>query len=148
MEVILLKDVEKLGKRGEIVNVRDGFGRNFLIPRSLAIPASRQNRAFLETQKVQTAKRQTQKKQGAEALAQRLQALKLRMEMAVGEKDKLFGSVTTHDLAEALARQGVTLDKKQFHLPEPIRSLGPHPVTVELEAGVKVNLQVEVVKKS
>ena len=147
MEVILLKDVEKLGKRGEVVNVRDGFGRNFLFPQTLAIPATRQNRAFLETQKNHEAKRRSKKKQEAETLAEKLQSLTLTLEVAAGEKDKLFGSVTTQDLAEALARSGVSLDKKQFHFSEPIKSLGRHAVTVELEAHVKATLQVEVIKK-
>lgn len=146
MEVILLRDVEKLGKRGEVVNVRDGFGRNFLLPRSLAIAATRSNRAFLEAQKKRTAKRLTEKKEEAEETAERLKSVRLRLEMAVGEKDKLFGAVTAQDLAEALRERGFNLDKKQIRLPEPIRSLGTHTVIVELNSDVKPTLQVEVVK--
>lgn len=147
MEVILLKDVEKLGKQGQVVQVRDGFGRNYLVPRSLAAVATRENRAFAEAQKAQAAKRQTYKKEEAEGLAQALQAKPVQIEVKVGENEKLFGSVTPQDLADALKRSGFSLNKKQIHLTEPIRSLGRHSVTVELGPGVKTALQVEVVKK-
>jgi large subunit ribosomal protein L9 len=148
MEIILLKDVEKVGRKGEIVSVRDGFGRNFLLPRTLALPATPENRAQLETEKRRAAERRTQKKQEAEKLAEKLASLRLRVPVAVGEKDKLFGSVTSQDVAEAAAREGITLDKKQLILSEPIRSLGTHAVIVELDPNVKTTLQVEVVKKS
>lgn len=147
MQVILLKDIEKLGKRGELVQVRDGFGRNFLLPRSLALPATRENQAFVEKRRLRTQDRSTQKKQEAEALAEKLQALTLRIPVATGEKEKLFGSVTAQDLAQALAEQGIPVAKKQVHLPEPIRTLGRHTVTLELGQSVKANLSVEVVKK-
>ena len=148
MEVILLKAVEKLGKRGEVVTVRDGYGRNLLFPRSLALPATRQNRAFLETQKLQAAKRKNQKREEAQTLAERFQSLKLRIEVTAGEKDKLFGSVTSQDVAEALAQKGISIDKKRIHLPEPIRSLGKHTVSLELESEVKAPLQVEIIKNA
>ena len=147
MEVILLKDVEKLGKKGEVVNVRDGFGRNYLLPSSLALRATRENRARLEAEKKRSAERQGRKREEAEKLAQSLQSLALRLEVAVGEKDKLFGSVTAQDLADAFKQKGIVLDKKQFHLSEPIRSLGTHAVTVDLGAEVKSTLQVEIVRK-
>lgn len=148
MEIILLKDVEKVGRKGEIVSVRDGFGRNFLLPRALALPATPANRTQLETEKRRAAQRRTQKKQEAEKLAEKLASLRLRVPVAVGEKDKLFGSVTSQDVAEAAEREGITLDKKQLILSEPIRSLGTHAVIVELDPNVKTTLQVEVVKKS
>ncbi|MBI4116037.1 MAG: 50S ribosomal protein L9 [Candidatus Omnitrophica bacterium] len=147
MEVILLKDVEKLGKRGEVVAVRDGFGRNFLIPRSLALPATRVNKAFLEAEKKHASVRKTHKKEDAAKLAERIATLVLRLPVSVGEKDKLFGSITAQDLAEALKREGISIDKKQFRLEEPIRSLGAHKVTIDLEREVKATLQVEVIKK-
>ena len=147
MELILLKDVEKLGKKGEVVSVRDGFGRNFLLPRSLALPATRENRLLNENEKKRAAKRRDQKKEEAAKLAESLISLHLRLEVKVGEKDKLFGSVTAQDLAEAFKQQGISLDKKQIHLSEPIRSLGVHPVTVDLGADVKPTLHVEIIKK-
>lgn len=148
MEIILLKDVEKVGKRGEVVNVRDGFGRNFLLPRALALPATRENEALIEREKKQTAERRARKKSKAEALAQKLESLRLRLEVEAGEKDKMFGSLTAQDLQEALAQKGISLDKKQFQLPEPLRSLGTHTVTLELDPEVRASLQVEVIKKT
>ena len=147
VEIILLKDVEKLGKRGEAVNVRDGFGRNFLLPRGLAIPATRENKNRIEKEKKQASDRKARLRSESEKLAQKIASLDLTLEARVGEKDKLFGSVTTQDLAEALAKKGISVDKKQLSLSEPIRSLGKHTVTVELGPEVKSTFQVEVVKK-
>lgn len=148
MEIILLKDIEKVGKRGEVVSVKDGFGRNFLLPRGLALPATRENQTLIEREKKRVEARASRKKSEAEQLARQLASLRLRIEAAVGEKDKMFGSVTPQDLKEAVAKQGISLDKKQFRLSEPIRSLGIHPVTVELDSEVKATLQVEVTKKA
>lgn len=148
MEIILLKDVEKLGKKGEAVNVRDGFGRNFLLPRGLALVATRENRSRAEAEKKQTAARKARGKAGAEAMAHKLERVELRLEVKVGEKDKLFGSVTAQDLADALQRRGFSIDKKQIHLPEPLRSLGKHAVSVELAPEVKASLEVELVKNA
>ncbi len=147
MEIILLKDVEKVGKRGEVASVRDGFGRNFLFPRGLALPATRENRVLIEQETKRAEARASRKKSEADKLAQQLASLRLRIEVSVGEKDKMFGSVTPQDLQEALAQKGISLDKKQFRLSEPIRSLGMHPVTLELDSKVKATLQVEVTKK-
>ena len=147
MEIILIKDVDKVGRQGDLVNVRDGFGRNFLFQHNLAVPATKENRAFVETGKKRAEARRAREKKEAEVLAQKIESLHLRLEAAVGEKDKLFGSVTSQDLAQALAGEQIAVDKKQFQLPEPIRSLGAHAVSIELEAGVKATLQVEIVKK-
>ena len=148
MEVILLKDVEKLGRKGEAVSVRDGFGRNFLLPRAWAIPATSKNQARVEAEKKRLTARRAQEKEKAEQLAQKLQSVELRLPMPAGEKDKLFGSVTPQDISEALKSQGFILDKKKIHLAEPIRSLGKHAVTLELDQDVKAAVQVEVVKKA
>ena len=148
MQVILMKDVERLGKRGESISVRDGFGRNFLIPRRLAVPATRDNLAQSEVQKKLEAGRKTRKRDEAAKLAESLAALELRLEVSAGEKDKVFGSVTAQDLSEALAKKGFPVEKKQFKLSEPLRSLGKHQVTVELAPEVKATLQVELIKKS
>lgn len=147
MEVILLKDVEKLGKKGEVVNIRDGYGRNFLLPSSLALPATRANKAWAEAEKKRAGQRLAGKKGAAEELAKTIASCKLRLEVAVGEKDRLFGSVTSQDLVDALKEKRILLDKKQLCLTEPLRSLGVHSVTVDLDAGVKSALQVEITKK-
>ncbi len=146
MQIILLKDVDKLGRRGEVVNVRDGYGRNFLFPRGFALPATSENQARLEVEKKQTGKKQAQKKEEAEKLAQQIEAIQLRLPVKVGEKEKLFGSVTSQDLAKALQGEGVRLDKKRILISEPIKSLGKHEVAVELDGGVKARLRVEVIK--
>ena len=147
MELILLKDVEKLGKKGEVVNVRSGFGRNFLLPHSLALPASRENRVRLEAEKKRTAERKGRKSEEVEKLAKSLGSLSLCIEVAVGEKDKLFGAVTAQDVALAFKEKGFDLDKKQIHFSEPIKSLGAHTVIVELEGGVKTSVPVEIINR-
>ncbi len=148
MEIILVKDVEKLGKRGESVDVRDGFARNFLIPHSLAVPATEENRKRAQTQQKLEAGRKEKKRTEAEKLGGLVTATVLKFELKAGEKEKLFGSVTTQDLSDALAEKGISIDKKHFRLAEPLRSLGKHGVTVELAPEVKVTLQVEIVKKA
>lgn len=147
MEVILLKDVEKVGKKGEVVQVRDGFGRNYLLPRVLALQATRENRAGFENEKKFAARRRGREKAAAEKLAERLSSLKLVVEVEAGEQDKLFGAVTASDLVEALKAQGFALDKKQVLLSEPIKTLGLHEVALELDREVRPTLRVEVVKK-
>ena len=147
MQVILLKDVEKVGKQGEVVQVRDGFGRNFLFTHKLALPATKENRTFNESRKTQETKRRTHQREEATQLAQAIQAQTVRIEVKTGEGDKLFGSVTAQDVVEALRRAGFSLDKKQVHLEESIRTLGRHAVTVDLAPEVKAAVQVEVVKK-
>ena len=147
MEIILLQDIEKLGKRGEVVNVRKGYGRNFLLPHKLALPATDENRTALEFEKRRAAERKERSKEEALKLSDELAKLKLRLEVKVGEKGKIFGSVTAKNLAEALNERGITVDRRQIHLPQPIRSLGIHSVTVELHPEVKPAVEVDVVKK-
>ena len=148
MEIILLQDVDKLGKKGATVNVKDGFGRNYLFPHGLALPATRENKTRVEIQKKQARGQQERKKAGAEGLAQQVASLVLQIEAKVGEKDKLFGSVTSQDIAKALLEKGISIDKKRIHLPEPLRSLGKHKVDLELDEGVKAHLQVEIVRNA
>lgn len=147
MEIILLKDAGKLGRQGEVVTVRDGFGRNYLLPRALAVQATEKNRVLLESEKRLALKRRAQDKEKAQKLAERLKQLSLHLEVQTGEKGKLFGSVTVQDLADALKAQGLAVDKRQIHLSEPIRSLGTHSVTVELDSEVKVTLEIEILSK-
>lgn len=146
MQIILLKDVDKLGKRGEMVQVSDGYGRNFLFPRGLALPATRANQTRIEIEKRQLEKKEVRKKEEALKLAERIESLHLRLLVKVGEKEKLFGSVTAHDLAKALEEKGIRVNKRNIFLSEPIKNLGKHEIVIELEAGVKGRLRVEVVK--
>lgn len=148
MELILTENVEKVGRKGDVVRVRDGFGRNFLIPRSLAIPSTRANQEFVSEQKVRAEKRRDKERAEAQTASEKLSKVKVTIESAAGEKDKLFGSITAEDISEALRQQGHTYDKKHIQMKEAIRSLGSHPVTVEIHPQVKATIIVEVVKKS
>lgn len=148
MEVILLQDVEKIGRKGKIVRVKDGYGRNFLLPRGLALVSTAANRKFVEELRVRAEKRYAQEKEKAEQQAGKMKDLKLQAEAAAGEQGKLFGSVTADNIRELLEEKGHKFEKKQIHLKEPIRSLGIHEVTVELYPQVKVVVPVEVVPKS
>jgi large subunit ribosomal protein L9 len=147
MELILTKDVEKVGRKGDVVKVRDGFARNFLLARSLAIPSTRANREFVEDQKVRNTKRRDKEKTEAAKLAEKLSSVKIQIQSASGEKDKLFGSVTAEDISQALAQQGYKYDKKHVLLKEAIRSLGSYSVAVEIYPQIKATINVEVVKK-
>lgn len=148
MELLLLQDVDKVGRKGDVVRVRDGFGRNFLIPRSLGLPSTRANQQFVQEQKARATKKHAAAKFDAEDKARQLNQLKLTLHATAGEQDKLFGSVTAEDICEALAKKGFQIDKKHIHLNEPIRSLGPHSVTVEVFPQVKAAVTVDVVRKS
>lgn len=148
MELILLKDVEKVGRKGDVVRVRDGFARNFLLPQKLGLAATRANREFVEEQKGRVKARREKEKAAAQEAAKKITEFKVTLEARAGEQGKLFGSVTSEDVAGALNRQGLSLDKKQILLKEPIRSLGSFPVTVELYPEVKTSVTVEVVSKS
>lgn len=148
MELILLQDVEKVGRKGEVVRVREGFGRNFLLARRLALVASKANEKFVQELGVRAAKRHEKEKGLAEKRAEALNQLKLTIEAQAGEGDKLYGSVTSEDIRAALEANGHVLDKKQVHLPEHIRTLGLHTVTVELYPQIKASVAVEVIRKA
>lgn len=148
MELILLKDVEQIGRKGEVIRVRDGFARNFLIPQRLALPSTRANQEFFQEQKIRVEKRQEKERQAAHAKAAEVEKIKLVIEAASGEKEKLFGSVTSEDIHLALAKSGHEIPKKHIHLKEAIRALGVHSVVVELYPQVKATIAVEVVKKA
>ena len=148
MELILLKDVEKVGQKGEVIRVREGFGRNFLIPRRLAVLCTRANQQFVEEQKNRNLARREKEKTQASSQAEKLTQLKLVLEARAGDQNKLFGSITNEDIREALNRQGYAVDRKHIHLKEAIHSLGSYTVTIELYPEVKTNVTVEVVRKS
>src|SRR4051812_37545749 len=120
MELMLTQDVENVGRKGDVVRVRDGYARNFLIPRKLATPSTRANQEFVEEQKVRVARRREKAKSQAQTAAEKLALVKLKIEAQAGEQEKLFGSVTTEDIAAALKQKGFSIQKKQIHLKEPI----------------------------
>ena len=148
MELILLKDIEKVGHKGDVVRVRDGFARNFLLPRKWALPSTRANREFFDEQKERMARRREKEKMKAQDLAAKLGQMKLTIPAQAGEQDKLYGSVTAEDICEALNKQGHAFNRKQILLKESIRALGTHAVMVELFSQVKASLTVEVIRKS
>jgi large subunit ribosomal protein L9 len=144
MEVILKEDVEKLGHRGEIVKVAEGYGRNFLLPRKLAIEASRANKAVIEQMKAAAVRKSAKEKTSAEGLAQQLNDVQLTFERKVGEKDHLFGSVTPADIASALEGKGFNVDRRKIHLDDPLKSLGEFHVPIKLHREVTAHVKVTV----
>ena len=147
MDVILREDVEKLGRAGEVVTVKDGYGRNYLLPHGLAYPATEASRRQLGAEQQQRDRRAAATRAEAEALAERLGAVSLSFTMKAGEGDKLFGSVTAGDIADGLGREGFTVEKRAVELPEPIKALGVNKVPVRLHADVKPEVRVWVVKE-
>ena len=145
MKLILREDVENLGKGGEVVDVKPGYGRNFLLPRGLAVPASTRNVRELEHEKAMATAKAAKLKASAEAVAKRLSDTPITLRRKVGEQDKLYGSVTAMDVAEALAARGVQLDRRSIDLAEPIKTVGTFEVPVKLHSEVagKVKLTVE-----
>jgi large subunit ribosomal protein L9 len=145
MKLILREDVYNLGKGGELVEVKPGYGRNFLIPRGLAVLANPKNIREVEHQKAVAAAKAAKLKASAEAVAKRLSDTPVSFKRKVGEQDKLYGSVTAMDIAEALAARGVQIDRRAFDLSEPLKTLGDFEVGVKLHSDVvgKVKVKVE-----
>jgi large subunit ribosomal protein L9 len=147
MEVILREDVAHLGKSGEIVAVKDGYARNYLIPQGLAYQATAGNKRRIEVERQQREARLATQRAEAATVAERLAAISLTFTVRTGEGDKLFGSITAADIAEQLKEQGVTVDKRRIELEEPIKMVGIYKVPVRLEAGVTGEIRVWVVKE-
>jgi large subunit ribosomal protein L9 len=147
MQVILKEDLDNLGKSGEVVNVRTGYGRNYLLPRGLAVLATAGDIARVDHEKKVIAARTAKLAKEAQAEADRLSQVSVSIARAVGEGDKLFGSVTSRDIAEALHEKGVTIDAKKIVLDEPLKALGMTEVAVKLSRGVSAKIKVWVVKK-
>lgn len=145
MKIILREDVPNLGKAGDVTTVRDGYGRNYLIPYGKAVLASDKNVRQLEHQKRVIFQQQAKLKASAEAVAQKLAGLQVTIARKVGEQEKLYGSVTNKDVADALAKLGTEIDRHSIDLPEPIRALGTFDVPVKLQAGVAATVKVWVV---
>ncbi len=147
MKVILRNNVENLGNAGEIVDVKPGYARNYLVPQGLALIATKGNQAVYENEKKQIAARIAKDKVQAEEMAQKLEAASVTIAVSVGEEDKLFGSVTSQDIAENLVSQGLEVDKRKIILEEPIKALGLYTVDVKLHTDVIGKVKVWVVKK-
>ncbi|MGN0012341.1 MAG: 50S ribosomal protein L9 [Candidatus Bruticola sp.] len=147
MQVILLKDVPKVGKKGELHNVSDGYGRNFLVARGFAEVASEGRLRAAEKEKKDRQAQEKREQEAAQAQAERLQAKPLVIKANCGAQDKLFGSITAQDVAEAVAAQfNETIDKKSIKLDDPIRKLGEFTVAIKLHPKVKANLKIQVEK--
>ena len=147
MELILRDDVEKLGRRGEIVKVKDGFARNFLLPRGLGMPVTAANKAMIDKEQKSHLARLAKEKAEFEQLAERVATLRFIAPRKVGENDVLYGSVTAGDVGEFLRSKGIEIDKRKVQLEEPIKKLGEHEVQVKLHPEVTANLRVLVTKE-
>jgi large subunit ribosomal protein L9 len=148
IKVVLQKDVPNLGPGGQIVRVRPGYARNYLIPRGLAARATEQNLRHIDELKRLAAVRADRELAEAQAIAQKLQAASAKLERAVGEENRMYGSVTAKDIEHAFAELGLTVDRRKIELAEPIKTLGPHEVPIKLHPEVKAVLRIEVVKKA
>jgi large subunit ribosomal protein L9 len=146
MKVILRADVDNLGRLGDIVTVKPGYGRNYLLPQGLASLATPSNLKVFEQERKKLEAKNNALRAAAQELADKLAAAQVRIEVRVGENDKLYGSVTSTQIAEALAAQGIELDRRKILLAEPIRSLGVYTVEVKLHPEVVATLQVEIAK--
>jgi len=148
MKLILREDVSNLGKSGEVVSVKPGYGRNFLLPRKLAVLASDKNVRQLEHHKQVIAAAEAKRKAAAETQVKALAGLKVKIARKVGEQDKLFGSVTASNIAEALNAQGQTVEHRQIVLTEPLKALGSYDVQLKLHRDVVGTVKVEVVAEA
>ena len=147
MEVILREHVDNLGRRGEIVKVADGYARNFLLPRKLALPATDGNRKHVERERKIMEAREAEEKGQAESIAARLASVEITISRRTGDTDQLYGSVTSADIAEFLKGKGFDIDRRKLILPEPIKTIGDHNVPLKLHREVTVPLVVHVVKE-
>jgi large subunit ribosomal protein L9 len=147
MEVILKEDVPKLGSRGDVVRVAEGYGRNFLLPKKLAIEASAANKAVIEQMRAAAVRRSAKEKEQAEELAKQFDGLSVSFQRRAGEQDQLFGSVTSGDIAEALEKKGFNLDRRKVQLHEPLKTLGEFAVPVKLHKDVTTHLRVVIEKE-
>lgn len=148
MEVILKQDVEKLGHQGDVVKVAEGYGRNYLLPKKLAIEATTANKAVIGQMKAAAVRRIAREKTDAEALAKQFEGVSVTFTRRAGENNQLFGSVTTSDIASELEGKGFKLDRRKLVLNEPIKTTGDFHVTVKLHRDVTVQIPVRVAKEA
>lgn len=147
LQVVLQSTVDKVGESGELVKVRPGFARNYLIPRGLAVPATTAAVNRITHEKAVAVAKADKTKKEAQAFAEKINALKLTLTRSVGEDDKLFGSVTSKEIENAAKAAGVPIDRKKMHLAEPLKTLGTFEIPVRLMTDVTATLKVEVAKK-
>ena len=147
MKVILREDVKNLGHMGEVVNVSDGYARNFLLPKKFAVEANTKNLKEFEHNKKVIAERASKIKESVKSAAEKLSAVSLTIKAKTGEDDKLFGSVTNMNIAEALTAEGYDIDKKKIVMDEPIKRLGEYSVTIKLHPEISTQIKVQVVQE-
>jgi len=147
VEVILREDVAKLGRRGEVVKVAEGYGRNFLLPRGLAMAVTEANKAMITKERKAHELRMAKEKAEFQAVAERIAALRFIAPRKVGENDQLYGSVTSGDVGEFLKAKGIEIDKRKVQLEEPIKTLGEHEVKIKLHPEVQATLKLLVTKE-
>jgi len=148
MEVILREDIDKLGSRGQLVKVAAGYARNFLLPKRLAVPATESNKKIIEQERQAHLRREAKLVADATDLAKMMSDLSVTISQKAGESDQLFGSVTSKDIAEALEKQGYTIERRKIALEEPIKTLGDFKVPLRLHHEVTTEITVHVVKES
>lgn len=148
MEVILKEDVAKLGSRGDVVKVAEGYGRNFLLPRKLAIEANEGNKKVIEQMRSAALRRSAKEKAQAEELSKQFDGVTVSFQRRAGEHDQLFGSVTSSDLAEALEKKGFNVDRRKIQLHEPLKTIGDFTVPVKLHKDVTAHLKVVIEKEA
>ncbi|HEY6347928.1 MAG TPA: 50S ribosomal protein L9 [Candidatus Angelobacter sp.] len=148
MEVILKEDVPKLGHRGDVVKVAEGYGRNYLLPRKLAIEATQGNKAVIEQMKQAAVRRSAVEKSDAEALSKQLEGVSVNFHRKSGEKDQLFGSVTSGDIADALTHKGFSIDRRKIQLHDPLKNLGEFDIPVRLHRDVTSRVKVIIEKEA
>jgi len=145
IEVILKDHVEHLGRRGEVVKVADGYARNFLFPRKLALAVTDENKRQIERERVKAEARDAEELKGVRTLQAKLETVELTIARRVGENNSLFGSVTSSDIADALAARELTVDRRKIQLPDPLKALGEHKVPLKLHRDVTAELTVKIV---
>jgi len=148
MEVILKEDVAKLGSRGDVIKVAEGYGRNFLLPRKLAIEASAGNKKVIDQMRAAAVRRSAKEKTQAEALSKQFDGLSVSFQRRSGENDQLFGSVTSGDIADALDKKSFNIDRRKIQLHEPLKTLGEFTVPVKLHKDVTAHLKVVIEKEA
>jgi large subunit ribosomal protein L9 len=147
MDVILREDIDNLGSRGQVVQVANGYARNFLLPKRLAVAATEANKKIVEQERQSHLRKEAKQKTEAEDLGKMMAGVTVTIAQKAGENDQLFGSVTSKDVAEALEQKGYTIDRRKIQLDEPIKQLGEHKVVVRLHRDVTAEVTVNVVRE-
>jgi large subunit ribosomal protein L9 len=147
MKIVLRQDYDKLGKLGDVVEVKNGFARNYLIPRNIAFQATPQNLKTFENDRKRAEQKQLHDQREAQQLADKLKDVSLTATVTVGEEDKVFGAITSQNIADLLAAKGFELDRRKIQLDEPLKALGVYEVTIKLHADIETSIKVWVVKE-